>query len=228
MEKIFLDGKGYESLEDAKPHLAKAAFVEVWYADILTSLDVPLATSVRLQYSDAVTCINAPLASRIHVESCDALTTISSPLVAVMKIHQCDSLTAIDAPLATRLEIHLCDSLTVINAPFATSVDVRGCNLLTKFGTFTQLPDAQCHANLKSVANIALASPDALCMDEVHVCDTTHCIAGTAIHFLKGGKDMETKLGWWLAGKFLLGNDAASHFGDTQEGGLEYLQGVVA
>ena len=110
----------------------------------------------------------------------------------------------------------------------ATSVVVRDCQALTKFNSYEQLSDVQCEANLKIVAKIALSSPESLRMDSVHFCDTTHCIAGTATHFLQDGKGMEKKLGWWLAGKFLLGKDAASHFGDSQNDGLKYLQGVVA
>lgn len=226
--KIYLDNQLYATLEEALPHLSKATEIEVWDCNALTAIEAPLATRVSVRLCDGVTSIDAPLATRVSVRYCNALTAIETPLATSVAVDFCKALTSIEAPLATSVEVTQCASLTVINAPLVTSLEVRGCTALTKFNSYQQLSDAQCEANLKIVAEIALASPGALQMDEVHVCDTTHCIAGTATHFLEGGKDMEAKLGWYLAGQFLLGMDAACHFGDNQEDGRKYLQGVLA
>lgn len=167
-------------------------------------------------------------ATEVEIWECDAVTSIEAPNANRLNVLKCNALTSINAPKARGVDVYQCDSLTVIDTPLATNLDIRKCKALQKFGIYAQLSDAQCEANLKIVAEIALASPEALLMDEVHACETTHCIAGTATHFLEGGKDMETKLGWHLAGQFLLGIDAASHFGDSQEDGRKYLQGVLA
>lgn len=167
-------------------------------------------------------------ATEVEIWECDALTSIEAPNANRLNVLKCNALTTINAPKARGVDVYQCDSLTGIDAPLATNVDIRKCKALKKFRIYTQLSDAQCKVNLKIVAEIALASPGALLMDEVHACETTHCIAGTATHFLEGGKDMEAKLGWHLAGQFLLGTDAAYHFGDSQEGGRKYLQGVLA
>jgi hypothetical protein len=205
-----------------------ATEIHVLYCHALTAIEAPLATRVALQYCDALTAIEAPLATSVSVHECNALASIVAPLANSVSVFGSDTLASIGAPVATSISVIECHSLTSIEAPLMTSVEVRGCTALTKFNSYRQLSDAQCKANLKIVAEIALASPDALFMDEVHVCDTTHCIAGTATHFLEGGIDMEAKLGWHLAGRFLLGKDAASHFGDNQEDGRKYLQGVLA
>jgi hypothetical protein len=167
-------------------------------------------------------------ATEVEIWDCDTLTSIEAPNANRLDVLKCDALTSINAPKARGVDVCQCDSLTGIDAPLATNVEIRKCKALKKFGIYTQLSDAQCKVNLKIVAEIALASPEALSMYDVHACETTHCIAGTATHFLEGGKDMETKLGWHLAGQFLLGKDAASHFYDNQEDGRKYLQGVVA
>jgi hypothetical protein len=65
-------------------------------------------------------------------------------------------------------------------------------------------------------------------MGDWHKCDTTHCIAGWAIH-LSGekGKELEDKLGSASAGMVLLGVEAATHFYDTNEKAREWLSQFV-
>ena len=78
---------------------------------------------------------------------------------------------------------------------------------------------------IKAVAKAALAGPDALDMDVWHTCETTHCIAGWAVHLAGDqGKALEEKFGTATAGLALLGTEAASHFYDTQEKGRAWLQ----
>jgi hypothetical protein len=108
----------------------------------------------------------------------------------------------------------------------ATSVYACNCTALISCNGYKQLSEEDCNRNLKQVAALALAHDNSLKMDKVHVCETTHCIAGWAVFNHPDGAEMEKKCGWWLAGKFLLGDEAASHFMDSQEDGLKYLQSV--
>lgn len=89
------------------------------------------------------------------------------------------------------------------------------------------LPGA--HERLIAVAEAALASEDSLYMSDWHTCDSTHCIAGWAVHLAgKPGRKLEAKYGSSIAGYMLLGPEAASHFYDTQEQGKDYLESVLA
>jgi hypothetical protein len=68
-------------------------------------------------------------------------------------------------------------------------------------------------ARLRAVAEAALAEESALHMGSWHHCDTTHCIAGWAIHqHGEAGYEMERKYGPETAGAILLGIEAANHF----------------
>jgi hypothetical protein len=81
---------------------------------------------------------------------------------------------------------------------------------------------------IQQVSESALASPDALYMGDWHKCDTTHCIAGWAIHLSgKKGKELEDKLGSASAGMVLLGVEAATHFYDTNDDAREWLSQFV-
>jgi hypothetical protein len=80
---------------------------------------------------------------------------------------------------------------------------------------------------LAQVASAAL-EPSALSMSDWHACATTHCIAGWAIH-LAGelGRLLEQTLGSEIAGLYLLGPEAHSHFFDTDEKAREFLQSIL-
>lgn len=79
---------------------------------------------------------------------------------------------------------------------------------------------------LRAVAAAVLAAPETLDMDEWH-CGTTHCLAGMAIHQAgELGALLETLHGPYLAGVYLLGTEAASHFYDSNENALEWLRTV--
>jgi hypothetical protein len=78
---------------------------------------------------------------------------------------------------------------------------------------------------LRAVAAAALASADALDMNNWHKCETTHCIAGWAIHLAgKEGYDLERRSSHHMAGLQLLGIEAASHFYDTTEDARAWLK----
>jgi len=138
----------------------------------------------------------------------------------------CTSLTKLSAPMATYVYAYGCTSLTELSAPKATEVYADGCTSLTNCNGYSQLSAEDCASNLKKVAELALASEGALEMDAIHACETTHCIAGWAVTNYPNGAEMEKKCGWWLAGKFLLGDEAAGHFHDNQSDGLKYLKSI--
>jgi len=51
------------------------------------------------------------------------------------------------------------------------------------------------------ILGIVTSNPEALEMQDVHTCDTTHCRAGWAIHLAgPAGYELEEKLGWCAAG----------------------------
>jgi hypothetical protein len=62
-------------------------------------------------------------------------------------------------------------------------------------------------------------------MDTWHTCETTHCIAGWAVHLAGAeGKALEEKHGAYLAGLSLLGPEAAAHFYDNNETATAWLR----
>lgn len=63
----------------------------------------------------------------------------------------------------------------------------------------------------------------------IHVCQTTHCIAGWAHHLaaLKRPELLDEKINVYLVGRLALGDKAASHFFDSRSDALEWLQRVV-
>jgi len=82
---------------------------------------------------------------------------------------------------------------------------------------------------LQAVAATVLDGDGAtLAMGKWHTCDTTHCLAGWAIHQAGTiGKTLESLHGPHMAGLLLLGHEAASHFFDSNEDATEWLRSVV-
>jgi len=78
---------------------------------------------------------------------------------------------------------------------------------------------------IKAVAQAALADGAALHMSDSHKCETSHCIAGWAVH-LEGpvGYILEKAVGTPMAGLMLLGVEAHSHFYDDNETARAWLQ----
>jgi|LakMenEpi03Aug12_release.lakeMendotaPanAssembly.Ray.scaffolds.fasta_scaffold96433_5 hypothetical protein len=86
-----------------------------------------------------------------------------------------------------------------------------------------------CSDRLRAVAAVATASQDGLNMDSWHTCQTTHCIAGWAIHLAgKTGRILEELHGPELAGRMLLGHEAATHFHDSNEDARAWLLSLLA
>ena len=87
---------------------------------------------------------------------------------------------------------------------------------------------ADAHARLKAVAMAALTDADALNMNTWHTCQTAHCIAGWAIHQAgELGRTLEAIHGPDLAGRLLLGHEAALHFHDDNDAAKAWLQSVL-
>ena len=103
--------------------------------------------------------------------------------------------------------------------------DLRNANLRRAIG----LPiAADAPTRLRAVARAALADPSALRMSSWHTCQTTHCIAGWAIHQAgELGRILEALHGSELAGRMLLGHEAALHFHDDDYDAREWLQSVL-
>jgi hypothetical protein len=204
----------------------KATQVSASSCTSLTKLFAPKATQVGVNCCTSLTELSAPMATDVYADACTSLTELSLPMATEVRVNYCTSLTELSLPMATEVSVSGCKSLTELSTPMAAHVRVSGCKSLTKCNGYEQLSEAECRANLKAAATLALASPDALDMGTVHACETTHCISGWAIFNNPNGEDMQNKCGWWVAGKFLLGAEAASHFMDSQKDGITYLQSV--
>jgi hypothetical protein len=109
--------------------------------------------------------------------------------------------------------------------------DLRGASLReadlrgVKIDGFAIATTEEAAPRIRAVAQAALSTPDALDMRDWHTCETTHCIAGWAVHLAGDeGKALEKNFGTANAGMVLLGAEAASHFYDTQEAGRAWLQ----
>ncbi len=101
-----------------------------------------------------------------------------------------------------------------------------GANLIDAVG----LPIADdAPQRLQAVAAAVLDGDGAtLAMGNWHTCDTTHCLAGWAIHQAGTiGKTLESLHGPHMAGLLLLGHEAAGHFYDSDKEATEWLRSVV-
>lgn len=102
--------------------------------------------------------------------------------------------------------------------------NLRGANLyganLCDFKPDSGLP--------KRVAEQILASPEALNMSDWHTCDTSHCLAGWAVH-LSGppGYALEAVVGPEVAGRLLM--PSASHlFHASDDEAREWAEQILA
>lgn len=80
---------------------------------------------------------------------------------------------------------------------------------------------------LLQVAMAALATEGSLNMRAWHTYDTTHCIAGWACHLNPVAENLEETHGTEVAALLTLGQEAHSHFFDSNRGAAKYLQSVV-
>jgi hypothetical protein len=81
---------------------------------------------------------------------------------------------------------------------------------------------------LQAVAEAILNDNSTLKMDDWHNCDTTHCLAGWAIHQAgELGGLLEAAAGPHMAGLQLLGAEAAEHFYDSNEDARIWLESII-
>ena len=102
--------------------------------------------------------------------------------------------------------------------------DLRDADLRDAVGLVLPTPE-EAERRIRAVAQAALATDDALHMGDWHKCDTTHCIAGWAVH-LEGpvGYILEKAVGSPMAGLMLLGVEAHTHFYDDNATARAWLQ----
>lgn len=102
--------------------------------------------------------------------------------------------------------------------------DLRNANLRDAVG-FSIAADAP--ERLQAVARAAL-KPNALEMTAWHTCETTHCMAGWAVHLAgEPGRILELTLGTEIAGLYLLGPEAHRYFFKKNDEAREFLQSVM-
>lgn len=101
---------------------------------------------------------------------------------------------------------------------------LRGASLRGVCGL--NLPSPELAAErIAALAARALAAEDALSMGEWHSCETSHCIAGWAIHLAgDAGARLERDNGSEIAGLMLLGTEAHAHFYDSDADARAWLQ----
>jgi hypothetical protein len=110
-----------------------------------------------------------------------------------------------------------------------TGADLRNADLQGAYlrGAIGLPIAADAQERLRAVATAAL-QPNALEMETWHTCETTHCMAGWAIHLAgEPGKIMEKMLGPEVTGLLLLGSEAHRYFYKSNEEARQLLQGVI-
>ena len=101
--------------------------------------------------------------------------------------------------------------------------DLRGVDLRGARGL--DLPPAELAAErIAAVAESALANESSLNMLTWHSCETSHCLAGWAIHLAGDeGARLEAEYGPQVAGLLLLGAEAHAHFFDNDADARAWL-----
>ena len=110
-------------------------------------------------------------------------------------------------------------TLTEVSGSVVIGAENASLPALTRSGSvYWQASREVLRERLAAVALHALATPQSLDMGRWHSCDTTHCIAGWAIHLAGDeGYELERKFNPSVAGLILLGAEAAKHF-DLSDG----------
>lgn len=106
----------------------------------------------------------------------------------------------------------------------------QGCRAGMKLDTM--LGQSPVPGLLSEVASVVLQRPSQLSMDVVSHYDFTYgvtrCLAGWAIKLHPQGMSLKQTVGWEIAGRSLLGRDAAAHFADSNSEALAFLEKVAA
>ena len=122
----------------------------------------------------------------------------------------------------------------VLSGADLRDADLRGADLRDAVLSGAVLPkavqamrpanDDEARQRIAAVAAAALTDDDALNMGDWHTCETTHCIAGWAVHQAgPAGYLLEQIMGPHGAGAVLLGDDAAKHFYDDADQARAWL-----
>ena len=109
-----------------------------------------------------------------------------------------------------------------------TGANLTGANLTRANLTGASMPSILSFASnpalLQEIAEKVLCAPSALNMDRWHTCDTTHCLAGWAVALHPDGKRLEENSSTYLAGRLLLGDEAAKVFFASNEEAIKWLK----
>ena len=101
---------------------------------------------------------------------------------------------------------------------------LRGAVLPKAVQAMRPADEAEQRDRIAAVAALALKDDDALNMGNWHTCETTHCIAGWAVHQAgPAGYLLEEMMGPHAAGAILLGDEAANHFYDSGDQARAWL-----
>ncbi|MGX1693177.1 pentapeptide repeat-containing protein [Brevundimonas naejangsanensis] len=105
-----------------------------------------------------------------------------------------------------------------------SGADLSGAVLPKAVQAMRPADETEQRARISAVAALALADDGALNMGDWHTCETTHCIAGWAVHQAgPAGYLLEEMMGPHAAGAILLGDEAAKHFYDSGDQAREWL-----
>lgn len=111
------------------------------------------------------------------------------------------------------------------NSSTGERLDLQYANLQGATG-LTIASDAP--ERLQAVAKAILNDNSALFMGDWHTCETTHCLAGWAIHQAgESGRLLEASAGPHMAGLQLLGIEAAEHFYDSNDDARAWLESIL-
>jgi hypothetical protein len=141
------------------------------------------------------------------------------------------ALTSVEGYLYVKAANARLTALTSVGGTLYIKADGAKLTALTRVGGYPfAWPDPDvARTRLIDVARHALATPDALDTKVWHKCETTHCIAGWAIHLAGAeGAELERMFGSASAGLALLGLDGAKKFWWPTDKARTWLQSVLA
>jgi hypothetical protein len=132
--------------------------------------------------------------------------------------------------VVTKFNFDYARTLTSVGGSLYIKAADAGLTALTSVGGYPfAWPDPDvARTRLVDVARHALATPDALDMENWHKCKTTHCVAGWAIHLAGAeGAELERMFGSAGAGLALLDLDVAEKFYWPTDKARAWLQSVL-
>ena len=166
----------------------------------------------------------------IHAENAalPALTEVSGSVVIRAENASLPALTKVGSVRISAENASL-PTLTEVSGSVVIGAENASLPALTRSGSvYWQASREVLRERLAAVALHALATPQSLDMGRWHSCDTTHCIAGWAIHLAGDeGYELERKFNPSVAGLILLGAEAAKHFGLSDGDARKWLLSVA-